>query len=80
MRGSKLENLIQISEVEGLKFKMLWLLCNQKTNRKNNHDPCLHCLQQSPNKRNLEDFMMRIVAFSDSIFKGNWFSVSFGSN
>ena len=55
---------------------MLRLLRNQKTNRANSDNPCLYCLKDGPNKWDFfEVFMIRILTFSDGIFKESWFSV-----
>ena len=49
---------------------MLRLLRNQKTNRANSDNPCLYCLKDGPNKWDFfEVFMIRILTFSDGIFK-----------
>ena len=56
---------------------MLRFLPNHKPNHTNNHNSCLHCFQHSPKKWNFEDFMIRIIAYSDSTLKESWFSVSY---
>ena len=51
-------------------FLRLRLLRNQKANCANNHNPCLHCLQHSPEKWDVV-FITKIITFSDSTFKEN---------
>ena len=53
-----------------LAFLRLKLLHNQKANYENNDNPCLHYLPHNLKKWDFA-FIIRIIIFSDSIFKEN---------
>ena len=61
---------VRQSQIEPPAFLRLRLLRDQKANSTINHNPCLHCLQHSPKKWDFV-FIIRIITFSDSIFKEN---------